>query len=106
MAFKSSDGSQFTNHSGMKSHEARIKAKSPQPAPQPEPDADDMGGEDPQSVASAHGPAVEVNISHDHQGGKHSVHSMHQDGHEHTSEHGSADEAHQAARVLSGDGGY
>jgi hypothetical protein len=66
--------------------------------------APEEGGEEsPESVVAAHGPANEVNITHDHAMGMHSVHSMHADGHEHQSEHGSVEEAHEHAKNLAMD---
>lgn len=61
-----------------------------------EPDADDMGGmdagqEDPEMVAMEHGPAIE-----------HHVHTVHGDGHEHHSVHGSPEEAADAHHKLAG----
>lgn len=64
-----------------------------------------MGEEAPADVKAAHGPATEINIQHDHEGGRHHVHSKHSDGHEHQSEHGSAEEAHDHARELGTEGG-
>lgn len=65
----------------------------------------EMGGEESGSeVAASHGPAHEVHITHDHEGGTHHVHSLHADGHEHHSDHGSAGEAHDHAKELADDG--
>jgi len=58
------------------------------------------GGEDGSQVAQEHGPAVEVNLMHNHEAGEHHVHSKHPDGHEHHSQHGSAAEAHDHAKQL------
>jgi hypothetical protein len=100
MAFESSDGKKFTNRPPMMAHERGMKKLTPTAAP----GQDDMGGgESPEDAVAQHGPAVEVTISHE--GGKHSVKSRHEDGHEHSSEHGSVDEAHDAGRTLAGDSG-
>jgi hypothetical protein len=61
------------------------------------------GEESPEAVVAAHGPAHQVTINHDHEMGTHSVHSMHADGHEHQSEHGSVEEAHEHAKNLAMD---
>src|SRR5580700_7393671 len=62
-------------------------------------------GEEPSAVAKAHGPAVQVNIEHEHEMGSHHVDSVHPDGHEHHSDHGSAEEAHETGKKLAGIGG-
>jgi len=72
---------------------------------QPGQGGEEMGGEESGTeVAAAHGPAHEVHITHDHEGGAHHVHSVHPDGHEHHSDHGSAGEAHDHAKELADDG--
>jgi hypothetical protein len=58
--------------------------------------------ESPEQVAQTHGPAVEVHMSHEHEMGSHHVHSVHQDGYEHHSDHGSVEEAHEHAKKLAG----
>lgn len=58
----------------------------------------------PEEVVQQHGPATEVHVQHDHEGGSHHVHSKHKSGHEHHSQHGSAHEAHQHASTLGGAG--
>ena len=65
------------------------------------------GGEeqDGGAVAEQHGPATQVNIEHEHEMGSHHVHSVHPDGHEHHSDHGSAEEAHEHGKKLAGVGG-
>jgi hypothetical protein len=60
-------------------------------------------GVDAGAVAAEHGPASHVTIHHDHKGGKHMVVSRHPSGHMHTSEHGSAPDAHKAAAQLGGE---
>ena len=107
MAFSDSKGNKFTNHSAMKSSEARLKAKMPEgksPAALESPDGEapeqDMGGEDPHAVVQAHGPATHVAI--DHTAG-HKVESMHADGHKHQDMAASAGEAHDMGKCLSGD---
>jgi hypothetical protein len=69
------------------------------------PDNDVLGnpeGVDAGAVAAEHGPAENVTIHHDHQGGKHVVVSRHPDGHMNLSQHKSHTEAHEAAKQLSG----
>lgn len=98
MAFQSSDGKSFTNRPPMMAHERSVNrgmADRTDPLGQP-----NGGGDD----AAEHGPAVEVNVMHDHENGKHSVHSKHPDGHEAQSEHGSAEEAHEHAAKMAGCG--
>jgi hypothetical protein len=72
--------------------------------------AEDTDGESMDNVAKEHGPATEVHIKHDHEGGKHSLTTHHPDGHVHTSHHGSAEEAHaqgakNAGVTVPGEGG-
>ena len=110
MAFQAKDGKKFTNRPPMMAHERSMARKSEaggvgtqemDPLQQP---GDEQGSEDPSQVSQEHGPAVEVNVMHDHESGQHHVHSMHPDGHEHTSQHGSAEEAHEHAKKLAGGG--
>jgi hypothetical protein len=61
--------------------------------------------EAPAQVVAKHGKAVHVHTSHDHTNNKHRVHSVHPDGHQHDSEHASAQEAQQAANELGSEGG-
>lgn len=97
MAFQAKDGSKHTNRDTMKQANMR---QSQAPA---EPDGDEGGMQpEPHGVVDQHGPAVEVNVVHDHAGGQHGVKSRHQDGHEHISQHGSAAEAHDAGKCLGG----
>ena len=58
--------------------------------------------EKPDQVLAKHGPAHTIHVAHDHKGKKHHVVSTHADGHVHTSDHGSAKDAHDAATALSG----
>lgn len=58
--------------------------------------------EQPSQVVSEHGPATHVTVHHDHKNNKHHVVSHHSSGYMHTSDHGSAQEAHDAASVLGG----
>ena len=62
------------------------------------------GEQDGSAVAEQHGPAHAVNIEHEHEMGSHHVHSVHPDGHEHHSDHGSAEEAHEHGKKLAGVG--
>lgn len=105
MAFKASDGKEFTNRPPMKAHErslGRMAAHSEaggagtatmDPTQQP-------GEEDGSQIAQEHGPAHEVHIMHDHEGGQHHVMSMHPDGHQHESTHESAEKAHEHGKKL------
>ena len=99
-AFKASDGSAFTNHDAMKSHERKMGAKQPPAAPAAAPSDGEPMGEGAEQVAAQHGPATEVHITHQHETGQHHVHSMHPDGHESHSDHASAEEAHEHAKGL------
>lgn len=56
--------------------------------------------EEPEAVVQQHGPAMHVDIEHEHEMGTHHVHSVHADGHEHHSDHGSAEEAHDHGKRL------
>lgn len=108
MAFEDRGGGKHTNHSSFKSAEAKLKSKGPSATPQGGADmqggqdeGDMQGGQDGKAMAQQHGPALQLSI--DHTSG-HKVHAMHQDGHEHESEHGSAAEAHQFAGDCAGGG--
>jgi hypothetical protein len=109
MAYEDSQKNRFTNRDAMKSSEAKLKAKGPSAAP---PQADGYSDEeqgpapaqDGAALASQHGPAQEVHITHDHASGAHSVHVVHPDMHEHESQHGSAAEAHKFAGDCAGGG--
>jgi hypothetical protein len=116
--FVSKDGSKHTNHDSMKRSDARFGAKQPQK--QGGQSAGMMGGgegdgsedynagaeeqADGSQMAAEHGPATDISMQHDHEGGLHTVHAKHPDGHEHDSEHGSAGEAHQFAGDCAGCG--
>src|ERR1700753_2443377 len=115
MAYEASDGKKFTNKPAMRAHSAYAQSRGMSNGAQGRMDplgtpgtttaeGEDQGGEAPEQVAEAHGPAHEVHMMHDHEGGMHRVHSKHPDGHEHHSEHGSADEAHEHASKLAGCG--
>lgn len=113
MAFKSSDGKQFTNRPPMMAHNRSLERMSHKseaggaglmersdPLKQPS----DMEEQDGSQIAQEHGPAHEVHMTHDHEGGMHHVHSMHPDGHEHHSDHESAEMAHDHGKKLAGIG--
>jgi hypothetical protein len=107
--FKAKDGSRHTNHDTMKQADARFGAQAPQKiAPQGgdggEDEMEQGAPQDGAALAAEHGPAVEVNLEHDHENGVHRVHARHPDGHAHDSEHGSAGEAHQFGAQLAGAG--
>lgn len=76
-------------------------AKAPMQAPGIEGGGEEQDGG---AIAQEHGPAVEVNISHEHEMGSHHVRSAHPDGHMHESDHGSAEEAHEHGKKLAGVG--
>jgi hypothetical protein len=72
----------------------------------PEPEGEQAHGEDVShmdihQVVAQHGPADKIEMEHDHEGGMHSKMSHH-GGKMHHSEHGSAEEAHDAARAAAG----
>jgi len=109
--FVGKDGSRHTNRESMKRADARFGSKQTQPAQggdEGEGDDYNAGAEDQaqdgSAMAAEHGPAVEINMQHDHEGGRHSVHAVHPDGHAHDSQHGSADEAHRFAAQVAGAG--
>ena len=74
------------------------------PLQSPNMDEQGMGSEDGAQVAQEHGPASDVSMRHDDQQGMHEVHSMHPDGHHHSSQHGSREEAHEHGKKLAGVG--
>lgn len=109
MAYEAGDGFRSTNRAPMMAHKRSLERKSAAGGvgtadPLQQPAGEQQGEQDGSQVAQEHGPAVEVNIQHDHANGQHHVHSAHQDGHQHTSTHGSAGEAHDHAKKLAGDG--
>lgn len=109
MAHTASDGKKFTNKPPMQAHERSIGrmaqhseaggAGSAEVDPLQQPGEQEQDGS---QVAQEHGPAVEINMMHDHEGGMHHVRSAHPDGHMHESQHGSAGEAHEHAKKLAG----
>lgn len=113
--FVGKDGSRHTNHDSMKRANARFGAKPPQQAGGGQDEGYNAGaeegmdqGQEPQdgaAMAAEHGPATQLDIQHDHEAARHTVHAAHPDGHEHDSEHGSADEAHKFAADCAGVGG-
>ena len=60
--------------------------------------------EKPEQVVAKHGPANTVHVTHDRKAKKHHVVSTHADGHVHSSDHGSASEAHSHAAALANSG--
>lgn len=114
MAYQASDGRQFTNRPPMMQHNRSLsrmsgKSEASGAGGAMDPLAQPGGGmgeqeQDGSAVAAEHGPAHEVHIHHDHEGGAHHVHSMHPDGHGHHSDHGSAEEAHEHGKKLAGGG--
>jgi len=72
--------------------------------PLQQPAGEDQDQEDGSQVAQEHGPATEVHVMHNHEAGEHHVQSMHPDGHQHESMHGSVDEAHEHGKKLAGGG--
>jgi len=81
--------------------EGLMKKAAPMPGaqePAQKPEGMTAPPEDPKQVAAEHGPAEDVHIHHSP--GKHHVVSRHKDGHMHTSDHASADEANKAASTL------
>jgi hypothetical protein len=56
-------------------------------------------------VAKAHGPANTVHYVHDHEGNKHVVTSMHDDGYAHRAEHTSAADAYGDGQALAYEAG-
>lgn len=86
---------------GQKSEAGGAGTEEMDPLEQP---GQEQGQEDGAQVAQEHGPAHEVHMMHDHEGGQHHVMSMHPDGHQHESHHGSVEEAHEHAKKLAAGG--
>jgi hypothetical protein len=118
MAFDGGGGFKSTNRAPAMAHKRSMERKSmaggagmaerSDPLAQPTEGGEEGGEHTPeeaQQVVQEHGPAVETHTMHDHEAGMHSMTSKHPDGHEHHSEHGSADEAHEHAKHLSSEGG-
>ena len=100
----------FSGRQAMLAHERKLPpmgdgAKKGDPLKMPGAGGEEQGGESPEEVVAAHGPANEVHVTHDHAANRHHVHSSHEDGHETDSDHGSADEAHDHAKALATDSG-
>lgn len=118
--FVGKDGSRHTNHDSMKRANSRFASKQPaKPMGGGQDDAGggyndgaeeeamggaDAGAQDGGAMAAEHGPATEISMQHDHENGRHTVHAVHSDGHQHESEHASAGEAHKFAADLAGGG--
>lgn len=113
--FLAKDGSKHTNRETAKRADARFGAQAQQGGMQKMGmgggDGEGEGGEgegmEPQdgaAMAQEHGPATDLQIHHEHEAGVHTVHAVHPDGHEHDTEHGSADEAHKYAADCAGVG--
>jgi hypothetical protein len=60
----------------------------------------------PHAVVEEHGAATKVEVTHDHEGGKHSLKSQHPDGFENASEHSSPKEAYDEATKLADEQGH
>lgn len=111
MAYMAQDGTKSTNRApmmrknrslermGQKSEAGGVGTMDPLAQPDGEPDEQDGA-----QIAQEHGPAHEVHMQHDHEGGQHHVMSMHPDGHQHESMHGSVEEAHEHGKKLAGGG--
>ena len=109
MAHMATDGKKFSNRPPMMAHNRMLeRASGMKSEPTDQPGMSEAGGEemDGSAIAQEHGPAHEVHMMHDHEGGQHHVHSMHPDGHEHHSEHPDAKHAHEHAAKLAGVDGH
>ena len=115
MAFRAKDGKPFANRQQMNAYDERGAEKKTKAAMQhEEPDGDEgeNGVHDlPETETSIeehvaeHGPAHHIEVHHDHEGGRHTKISYHSEkGAKHVSHHGSADEAHEAAKTAAGVG--
>lgn len=101
------EGFKSTNRAPMMAHKRSMERKSggagmaekSDPLQQPT----EGGGEDGSQVAQEHGPATHVQMDHS-MPPEHKVTSMHPDGHQHESMHGSAEEAHEHGKKLAGGG--
>lgn len=112
MAVQGTDGKRYHSasrahaHGALKPSAAPPKAMNKPAAASSAPaggssEGQDLSHMDMKEVVAKHGPAHKVEMEHDHAGGKHRVKSHHKGGH-HTSEHGSADEAHMHAAKAAG----
>lgn len=104
MAFKSKDGSEWTNASAARKQDMRGDSKplGKVAAPVADEPETDTESQEPSAVVAEHGPAHQVLITHKE--GSHKIKSKHKDGHTHESEHTSAEDAHMAAKQLAGVG--
>ena len=59
----------------------------------------------PADIVKAHGPATHVTYAHNHENNMHTVSSMHEDGHNDVSSHGSAAEAYGHGKALAFEAG-
>jgi len=104
MSFKAKDGKQFGNIFRQRKHDEMHGVMMPKAGKEKEmPEKMEVEAPKPHEVVAEHGKAKTVHIEHDHEGGKHSLTSMHEDGHEHKSEHESAEEAHDHGKQLAAD---
>lgn len=115
MSFDGGGGFKSTNRAPAMAHKRSMERKSmaggagmsQRSDPLAQPTQEGEGGEhtpeEAQQIVQEHGPAMETHTTH--MDGQHTMTSKHPDGHEHHSEHGSAEEAHEHAKHLSEDGG-
>jgi hypothetical protein len=113
MAVFAKDGSRHHSagraslHDSMASKSAAPPEKAAAPAVMAPPGAEagnhDVSSRDISDVVKEHGPAHSIVMHHDHENGVHTVTSHHgKHGHMHHSEHKSAAEAHDHARMAAG----
>lgn len=91
------NGQAYTNADAWRTAKATKAPKMSKPI------GEEMEGQEPEdgaAIAEEHGPATEVHMTHDHEMGVHHVSSKHPDGHEHESDHESAEAAHEHGKKL------
>jgi hypothetical protein len=100
-------GTRMPSDGGSQGRDAKPSSGTPMEGQRPMGGEEQGGGEQDMShmgieqVVKEHGPAHHVEIEHDHQSNHHTKTSHHK-GAKHMSEHGSAEEAHEHAKMASG----
>jgi hypothetical protein len=90
---------QFQNLETQKLHDRMSAPKAESPKMEDEMEHEEGEHED---VVAEHGKAHDIHMKLDHARGVHHVHSTHEDGHVHKSQHGSVDEAVEHAKKMAG----
>lgn len=108
MAFRNKEGKAFGNKFRMSRYDAAHSSNDSAHEQADHGDKSEMpmegeGGEGGmQSVIAQHGRAHDVHITHDPVSGMHHMHSIHEDGYEHHSDHPDPESAHEDGKIAAG----